>query len=82
LAWTFAPHARWRFNLVWNHRSIRAFKAFLASRRSYPGVLGKVGLEIAKEAIEYMMHAGRRTFKARDIEIAQPRRSSSPRDSD
>jgi len=34
------------------------------------GVLEEVGVKIAKDALEYMMHAGRRTLKARDIEIA------------
>ena len=33
-------------------------------------VLGEVGLRIAEEAIVYTMHAGRKTVKARDIEIA------------
>ena len=33
-------------------------------------VLEEVGVKIARDALEYMMHAGRRTLKARDIEIA------------
>ena len=33
-------------------------------------VLEEVGLKIASEAIDYSMHAGRKTVKARDIEIA------------
>lgn len=33
-------------------------------------VLEAVGLKIASEAIDYSMHAGRKTVKARDIEIA------------
>jgi histone H3/H4 len=37
-------------------------------------VLGKtleeIGLQIVKEAIDYAKHAGRKTIKARDIEIA------------
>jgi len=33
-------------------------------------VLEDVGLKIANEAIDYAMHAGRKTVKARDIEIA------------
>lgn len=32
--------------------------------------LEKIGLQIAKEAIDYAEHAGRKTVKARDIEIA------------
>jgi len=33
-------------------------------------VLDDVGVRIAKEAIDYAMHAGRKTVKAEDIEIA------------
>lgn len=33
-------------------------------------VLEKIGLQVAKEAIDYAHHAGRKTVKARDIEIA------------
>ena len=33
-------------------------------------VLEEIGLKIASEAIDYAMHAGRKTVKARDIEIA------------
>jgi len=33
-------------------------------------VLEDVGVKIAKEAIDYAMHAGRKTVKAEDIEIA------------
>ena len=33
-------------------------------------VLEGVGVKIAKEAIDYAMHAGRKTVKAEDIEIA------------
>ncbi len=33
-------------------------------------VLEDVGVRIAKEAIDYAMHAGRKTVKAEDIEIA------------
>jgi len=42
-------------------------------------VLEEVGVRIAKDAIEYMMHAGRRTLKARDIEIAAKKISETPR---
>ena len=33
-------------------------------------VLEDIGVKIANEAIDYAMHAGRKTVKARDIEIA------------
>jgi histone H3/H4 len=33
-------------------------------------VLEDVGVKIAKEAIDYAMHAGRKTVKSEDIEIA------------
>ena len=33
-------------------------------------VLEEVGVKIGKDALEYMMHAGRRTLKAKDIKIA------------
>jgi len=32
--------------------------------------LEKIGIKIAEEAIDYAHHAGRKTVKARDIEIA------------
>jgi histone H3/H4 len=32
--------------------------------------LEEVGIKIAREAIDYAMHAGRKTVKAEDIEIA------------
>jgi histone H3/H4 len=32
--------------------------------------LEKVGTKIAKEALDFAMHAGRKTIKAEDIEIA------------
>jgi histone H3/H4 len=33
-------------------------------------VLEDIGVKIAKEAIDYAMHAGRKTVKSADIEIA------------
>jgi len=33
-------------------------------------VLDDIGVKIAKEAMDYAMHAGRKTIKAEDIEIA------------
>jgi len=32
--------------------------------------LEEIGIKIAKDAIEYAMHAGRKTVKKKDIEIA------------
>ena len=32
--------------------------------------LEEIGLKVAREAIDYAKHAGRKTVKARDIEIA------------
>jgi len=32
--------------------------------------LEKVGIDIAKEALDFAMHAGRKTIKDKDIEIA------------
>ena len=33
-------------------------------------ILEEVGLKVAKEAIDFARHAGRKTVKARDIKIA------------
>ena len=33
-------------------------------------VLDEVGVKIAREAMDYAMHAGRKTIKSEDIEIA------------
>jgi histone H3/H4 len=33
-------------------------------------VLDEIGVKIAKEAMDYAMHAGRKTVKSEDIEIA------------
>jgi DNA-binding protein len=33
-------------------------------------VLEEIGIKIAKEALDYAMHSGRKTIKAKDIEIA------------
>jgi len=42
-------------------------------------VLEEVGVKISKDALEYMMHAGRRTLKARDVKIAAKKMSESRR---
>ena len=41
-----------------------------AAARELAKVLDDVGVKIAKEAIDYALHAGRKTVKAKDIEIA------------
>jgi len=33
-------------------------------------VLDDIGVKIAKEALDYAMHAGRKTLKSEDVEIA------------
>jgi DNA-binding protein len=33
-------------------------------------VLSEIGVKIAKEALDYATHSGRKTIKAKDIEIA------------
>jgi len=42
-------------------------------------VLEEVGVRIARDASEYMMHAGRRTLKAKDVQIAAKKISETPR---
>jgi len=42
-------------------------------------VLEEVGLKLAQDALEYMMHAGRRTLKARYIKTAAKKMSESTR---
>ncbi len=41
-----------------------------SAARELAKVLDDFGVKIAKEAIDYAMHAGRKTVKAEDIEIA------------
>ena len=41
-----------------------------AAAKALAKELDTVGVKIAKEAIDYSMHAGRKTVKAEDIEIA------------
>lgn len=36
-------------------------------------ILEYIGSEIAREAIDFALHAGRKTVKARDVEIAYPK---------
>ena len=41
-----------------------------AAAKALAKELDTIGIKIAKEAIDYAMHAGRKTVKAEDIEIA------------
>ena len=41
-----------------------------AAAKELAKVLEDIGIKIAKEAIDYAMHAGRKTVKEEDIEIA------------
>jgi histone H3/H4 len=41
-----------------------------AAAKALAKELDKIGVKIAKEAIDYAMHAGRKTVKSEDIEIA------------
>ncbi len=41
-----------------------------AAAKALAKELEEIGIKISKEAIDYAMHAGRKTVKAEDIEIA------------
>ena len=41
-----------------------------AAAKELERVLDEIGVEIAKVALDYSMHSGRKTIKAKDIEIA------------
>jgi DNA-binding protein len=41
-----------------------------AAAKELERVLDEIGIKIAKEALDYSMHSGRKTIKAKDIEIA------------
>lgn len=41
-----------------------------AAAQELRSVLEEIGVKIAKDALEYAVHAGRKTIKSEDIEIA------------
>jgi DNA-binding protein len=41
-----------------------------AAAKELERVLDEIGVKIAKEALDYALHSGRKTIKAKDIEIA------------
>ncbi len=41
-----------------------------AAAKELEKVLDEIGVKIAKEALDYALHSGRKTIKAKDIEIA------------
>ncbi len=41
-----------------------------AAAKELERVLDEIGVKIAKEALDYSVHSGRKTIKAKDIEIA------------
>ena len=55
------------------HKLIKRAGAARVSEESATALgraLEEIGIKVAKEAIDYARHAGRKTVKARDIEIA------------
>jgi DNA-binding protein len=41
-----------------------------AASKELAKALGEIGVKIAKEALDFAVHSGRRTIKSKDIEIA------------
>jgi len=41
-----------------------------AAAKELANALEEIGIKVAKEALDFAMHAGRKTIKAEDIEIA------------
>ena len=51
-------------------KKVGADRVSEAAAKELAKVLEKIGIKIAKEALDFAMHAGRKTIKAEDIEIA------------
>ena len=61
------------------HRIIKKAGAERVSEsacKELAGVLEEIGLKIGKDALEFSMHAGRKTVKGRDVEIAAKKQRS------
>ena len=55
------------------HRIIKksgADRVSMSACRELSKVLENIGVSIGKEALDFMMHAGRKTVKGKDIKIA------------
>lgn len=51
-------------------KKVGADRVSEAAAEELAKVLDEIGVKIAKEALDYAMHSGRKTVKAKDIEIA------------
>ena len=51
-------------------KKVGADRVSEAAARELERGLDEIGVKIAKEALDYAIHSGRKTIKAKDIEIA------------
>ena len=51
-------------------KKVGADRVSEAAAEELAKVVEEIGIKIAKEALDYAMHSGRKTIKAKDIEIA------------
>ncbi len=51
-------------------KKARADRVSEAAAKELAKTLEEIGIKIAREALDYAVHAGRKTIKAEDIEIA------------
>ncbi len=51
-------------------KKVNAERVSEAAAKELAKVLDDIGCKIAKEALDFALHAGRKTIKAEDIEIA------------